>query len=129
MGARVSLEIAEEGTSPEGIATLTGFLRTELASLGAVSLARPAGELPAGARGVDPAAVAGLLVTLGDSADGLNSLVRVVRGWMARGKRGTRSVRIKLGDDELELDQLSGPDQERLLDLFLARHSPDGSAA
>ena len=69
------------------------------------------------------AAVGALLVAIGPSAEGLASVVSAVRDWLRRGAGALRSVRLELGGDALELSQTTAADQDRLIGLFVRRHS------
>jgi hypothetical protein len=91
--------------------------------------ALPAGEPPPGARGFDAGTVGALLIALGQSAEGLQSVVSVIRGWLRRGGGKGRAVRLELGGDALELSQASGADQERLIELFVRRHTAGEAAS
>ena len=74
------------------------------------------------------ATVGALLIALGQSADGLRSVVSVIRDWLRRGQGTGRAVRLELGGDALELSQASAADQERLIELFIRRHATEGTA-
>jgi hypothetical protein len=63
------------------------------------------------------------LVALGQSADGLRSVVTAIREWLRRGQGACRTVRLELDGDALELSQASAADQERLVELFVSRHA------
>ena len=70
----------EEGADAERLAVLAGYLRAELLQLNVEDVTAPqAGEAPPGARVVGVAAIGALLVTLGQSAEGLRSVVSVIR--------------------------------------------------
>jgi hypothetical protein len=129
MEAELRLQLSEEGADAGRLAVLAGYLRGELLQLD-VEEVKPlqAGEVPPGARGLGVAAVGALLVTVGQSADALRSVVSVVRDWLRRGQGTGRSVRLEIGGDALELSQASADDQERLIELFLRTHSPGGTA-
>jgi hypothetical protein len=128
MDSELRLQISEEGADAERLAVLAGYLRTELLQLdvdGVVALR--AGEAPPGAKAFGAAAVGALLVALGQSADGLHSVVSVIGDWLRRGDGTRRSVRLELDGDALELSQASRADQERLIELFVSRHlAPKG---
>ncbi|HYQ34046.1 MAG TPA: hypothetical protein VEQ83_12595, partial [Lapillicoccus sp.] len=53
---------------------------------------------------------------------GLTALVASVRDWLGRGTRDTRSVRIEIAGDVLELTGVTDDEHDRLVALFLARH-------
>jgi len=124
MDKGLRLQLSEEGADAERLVVLTGYLRSELLQLDVEDVkALPAGEPPPGARGFDVAAVGALLVTFGQSADGLRSVLSVISGWLRRGEGEGRTVRLELGGDALELTQASTADQERLIELFVSRHT------
>lgn len=124
LGGELRLQISEDGADAERLAVLAGYLRGELLQLDVEDVtALPAGEAPPGARGVDMAAVGALLVAIGQSAEGLAAVVSAVRDWLQRGAGARRSVRLELGGDALELSQASKADQDRLIGLFVSRHS------
>jgi hypothetical protein len=129
MAGELRLQLSEEGAEAERLAMLTGYLRAELLQLDVEDVtALPAGEPPPGTRVFGVAAVGGLLVALGQSAEGLRSVVSVIRDWLRRGEGTGRAVRLELGGDVLELSQASGADQERLIDLFVRKHAIEEAA-
>jgi hypothetical protein len=124
MNGELRLQLSEEGADAERVAVLTGYLRGELLRLDVEDVtALHTGEPPAGSRGVDVAAIGALLVSLGQSADGLRSVVAAIRDWLRRGEGTGRAVRLELGGDALELSRASTADQERLIELFIRRHA------
>ncbi len=126
MDGELHLQLSEDGADAERLAVLTGYLRSELLRLDVEDVrALPAGEPPAGARAFDVAAVGALLIALGQSAEGLRSVVSVIAGWLGRGEGKGRAVRLELGGDALELSQASAADQERLIELFVRRHTEE----
>jgi hypothetical protein len=129
VGEQLRLHLSEDGADPERLDVLTGFLRQELLQLDVEDVsALPAGEPPPGARGFDVGAVGGLLVTLSRSAEGLRAVVLAVRKWLERGQGTRRTVRLEIGGDVLELSEATAADQQRLVDLFVSRHSPGDSS-
>ncbi|KFZ80445.1 hypothetical protein ED92_24115 [Amycolatopsis sp. MJM2582] len=118
------VQLGEEGADAERVERLAGYLRGELIDRGVSDVkALPAGEAPPGSRGFDVATAGGLLVTLGKSADGLRSVVTAVREWLSRGGRVKRTVRLEIDGDVLELSEATLTDQDKLVDLFVRRHS------
>ena len=77
----------------------------------------------------DVATVGALLIALGQSAEGLRSVVSVIRDWLRRGEGTGRAVRLELGGDALEFSQASAADQERLIELFIRRHTTAETAS
>jgi hypothetical protein len=120
---RITIEIAEDGADADRIDTLTGYLRDALLELDVADVRRaPSGPPPPGTRAVDVAAVGALLVSLAGVTTGLNDVVTVVRGWLSRGSGVRRSVKLTIDGDVLEIAEASRADQDRLIDLFVARH-------
>jgi hypothetical protein len=60
-----------------------------------------------------------LLVRLTSTPELLRAIVSTVQGWLTRSS--ARSVKIKLGDSELEVTGVSSKQQERLIDDWIAR--------
>jgi hypothetical protein len=130
MDRELRLHLSEEDADAERLAVLTGYLRAELlqADVEDVS-ALPAGEPPPGARVFGVVTVGALLIALGQSAEGLRSVVSVIRDWLRRGEGTGRAVRLELGGDALELSQARVADQERLIELFIRRHTTAETAS
>jgi hypothetical protein len=123
MEGQLRLHVAEEDADAERLALLTGYLRSELLQLGVEDVtALQVGEPPPGSRAFGVASVGALLIVLGQSAEGLRSVVSAIRDWLRRG--GTRrTVRLELDGDALELSEASTADQQRLIELFIRRHT------
>jgi hypothetical protein len=120
--AAVRLTLTIEG-GPDGdadeVERSTGRLRRDLLELD-VEDVEPVhvGEVPAGAKSVDPASVGALVVTLAPAA--IQGLVAVVRAWLQA--RPVSSVKVTLGRDSLELTNASSEQMEELTRAFIARH-------
>ncbi|MBB5851988.1 hypothetical protein ACFQ05_01790 [Amycolatopsis umgeniensis] len=124
MTSAVRVQLGEDGADAERVEQLAGYLRGELIERGVADVkALPAGPAPPGSRGFDVVTAGGLLVTLGKSADGLRSVVAAVREWLSRGGRVKRTVRLEIDGDVLELTEATITDQDKLVDLFVSRHS------
>lgn len=123
MAGELLVSISEPDADAERLDTLARYLREELRDLPLDSISTPAaGELPAGARGIDAAMVGSLLLALGQSADGLKSVIEAVRSWLHRGDSG-RTIRLEMDGDALELEGATDAERERLIQLFVERHS------
>lgn len=124
MSDELRLRISEDGADLERLARLSGYLRTELLELDVENVVvLKDGVAPPGTRGSEVAVVGGLLVALGQSAQGLRSVVSVVVDWLRRGDGTQRSVRLELDGNALEISHASKADQERLIELFISRHT------
>lgn len=130
MDGELRLHLSEEDADAERLAVLTGYLRAELLQLDVVEevSSLPAGEPPPGARVFGVATVGALLIALGQSVEGLQSVVSVIRDWLRRGEGTGRAVRLELDGDAFELSQASAADQERLIELFIRRHTTEETA-
>src|SRR5262245_32392801 len=115
MSKKLYIQLTEEGADADRLARLTGRLRRELLQLDVddVTALQARDPLP-GPRVFHMATVGALTLAL-ESAEGLRSVVSVVRAWLRRGKGTHRTVRLELDSDALELSQASTADQERLI--------------
>jgi hypothetical protein len=126
MDGEIRLQLAEDGADAERLDALTGYLRRELLQLDVEEVSRvQAGEVPPGARAIDVLALGGLVVSLGRAATGLQQVVAAIRRWLSSGDGIRRTVKIEIDGDILELSEVSLAEQDRLVDLFVRRHSAD----
>jgi hypothetical protein len=121
--AEVDVSVVEVGADAEQLEELTRALRAEILTLDVESVVpRSGGEAPPGTRGVDAAAVGALVVSVAPALDALARLVTTVVDWLRRG--GTqRTVRLKIGDDELELSGASSAMQQQLAMDWIRAHA------
>jgi len=121
--AEVDVSVAEVGADAEQLEELTRALRAEILTLDVESVVpRSGGEAPPGTRGMDAAAVGALVVSVAPALGALARLVTTVVDWLRRG--GTqRTVRLKIGDDELELSGASSAMQQQLAMDWIRAHA------
>lgn len=102
----------------EQLEQLTLQLNEELRELDVdkVDLVRK-GDAPVGAKG-DVMTWGSVLVTLAPEI--LPSVINTIRSWITT--HGGRSIRIKLGDDVLELKGIPDREEERLIDRWINLH-------
>jgi hypothetical protein len=121
LSLELRLDLDDDAEAEELDALTTGLRRT-LLELDVDSVARaPGPPPPPGARAVDASTLGTLLVTLTSTPELLRALVSAVQGWLTRSS--ARSVKIKLGDRELEVTGISSQQQERLIDDWIARRA------
>jgi hypothetical protein len=121
-GLEIQLGGPDEAAAEE-LDALTSALRRELLEVTEVQeVVRPTvGTPPEGAKGLDVLAIGTLLVTVARSAGGLRAVTGAIRAWLSG--QPDRTVKIRLGDDELVTGGLSAADQERLITAFIERHA------
>ena len=121
------VSLSESAADEQRLDTLTRQLRDELRQLD-VRDVRPApasAQPPPGSRGFD-VATAGQLVVGMVGTQGLVGVVSAVLGWLGRGHEAPRTVRLELAGDVLELSGASSEEQDRLVEMFLSKHSEKG---
>ncbi|MGZ4221336.1 MAG: effector-associated constant component EACC1 [Solirubrobacteraceae bacterium] len=100
----------------------TSQLRSELLELDVDDVQAPSsGAAPPGVRGVATGEIGTLLVAAGRAAIG--PIVAAIQSWVAR--RASRSVKLTIDGDSIEVSNVSPEDQHELIESFLARHAPD----
>jgi hypothetical protein len=77
------------------------------------------GEPPPGARAVDVLAIGALVVAVTGGLKAVREVLDVIDGWRQRNR--TATVRVRLGDNELELSAATEQTQAELVREFLAR--------
>jgi hypothetical protein len=109
-------------TDSEELAALVQRLRTELLDLD-VDRVEPltAGQAPEGAKGVELLALGVLVVQFVLQPGVLTSIVDGVRAWLQR--QSVRSVKLTLDGDSLEVTGASSEEQDRLVELWIARNA------
>ena len=101
---------------------LTTQLRRQLLELDLEAVDRVrTGETPPGARAADFMALGALVVTLGKSPGLMKGVIGVVQSWLAASHG--RSVELQIAGDTIKVGGLSLDEQQRLVDLFVQRHS------
>lgn len=122
-GIAVRLEVAlESDAEATELQDAASQLRRELLELDVEKVEAPVGEPPPpGTRAVEVAEIGTLLVAAGKVAIG--PIVQVIQSWIAR--RASRSVKLTIDGDSIELGNASAEEQRQLIQSFLARHASD----
>jgi hypothetical protein len=117
----VELQAAPDADAEE-LAELAGRLRAELLDLDVDDVQQPEhGEAPEESKGGGWLTAGELVVQLVASAQALMSVIAGVRSWL--GRNSARSVKLTMGGDALEVSGVSSAEQDRLIDLWVARHA------
>ena len=113
--------IDEPGADEQRLEELAGTLRAELLDLDVEDVRRvPAGAAPPGTRGIDLAAAAAFVVSLGGSTEAVTQMVTALRAWVGRGRNHPRSVEMTVGDKTLRIADASLDQQDRLIAEFVS---------
>ena len=116
---RVDVGLAPDAGAAE-LDEAARLLRSELLELDVVDVALLAeGSPPPGARGGGAPEV-GVLAVMA-AREVVAAVVRSLERWV--GSRSSRTVKLTLGEDSLELSSASLGDQRRLVETFLAHHA------
>ena len=121
--AELSVELqAAPGADAEELAQLAGRLRAELLDLDVDDVLQPArGEAPEESKGAGWLAAGELAVRLVTSPEVLAAVIAGIRSWL--GRNSARSVKLTLGGDAREVSGVSSAEQDRLIELWVARHA------
>lgn len=112
----------DDRADAEELDALTTGLRRQLLQLDVESVERAEGPPPPpGARAAEATSLGTLLVTLASTPELLRAVVGTVRAWLSRS--AARSVKVKLGDSELEVTGVSSEQQERLIADWISSHA------
>jgi hypothetical protein len=118
---RVDLLLDGDGEAAE-LDEAARQLRRELLELDVDEVRPVVSDTPTpGTRAVDAAVLGSLAITAGREVIG--GVVRALMQWI--GRRANRSVKITIGEDSIELSDVSAEDQHRLIESFLARHTAE----
>jgi hypothetical protein len=119
-GTDLLVEVFDEDVDPEQLDQLTQSLRRELLELDVDSVDQAtAGPAPTGTRGLELAVIGALLVRAQASAELLAKVVGVVRGWLRDARRDTRTLRLTLNGQSIELTHATDAQQQQLVDQFI----------
>ena len=119
MSVRVGLLDDADAAELEDV---TARLRRELLELDVDNVERAtAGVAPPGTKAVETILIGTLLVTLAKNAGAIGEVVKAVQSWL--GDRPSRTVRLELDGDAIELSNASSAEQERLIDLWVEQHT------
>jgi hypothetical protein len=116
---RLIIEVSEDGADPDEVVALTDALQQDLLELDVEHVDAPVTvKPPDDAKAGDGLALGTLVVTLTPAM--LTAVVAVTRSWFSR--QAHRRVKLKIGNDVLEMSGMSQDDQHRIVDDWLRRH-------
>ena len=97
-------------------------LRAELKDLDVESVAPlTLGNVPPGAKGVDPSSLGDLQITQTATGGVVTVLIETVRDWLAR-HAVARSISVTIDGDMLVLEKSSAQERTALIEVYLRRH-------
>ena len=98
-------------------------LRRELRDLGAGEVRAPTlPDTAPGSRGVATDEIASLFITLQPTIEMLRAVVQGIGAWLSR-SRTVSTVRLKIGDDELEVVGAADNERSAIIEAWLVRHA------
>lgn len=119
--AQLGLLVDLRDADAEAVAQAATELREELLQLDIESADAPSiGQAPPGTRAAEIVALGSLIVSLIQSPGLLSSVVGTVQSWVAR--QGSRSVKLELDGDVLEVTGISSREQSELIQNWIDRH-------
>jgi hypothetical protein len=119
--ALVRLE-AEDEADDEEFDLLARRLRAELAELDVDVLAVVrAGDLPPGAKAVDPVTIGSLVVAFSAAGGVFPGLMETLREWLGR-QAGKHRIKVTVDGDTVELERATSAERQQLIDAFVRRH-------
>jgi hypothetical protein len=117
----VRLDLSDVDTDPERLEEDFRDLLDELAQLDDAEVDRPVeDEVPDGVRSWGGVELGAALIALGSSGATLPMLVALLRDWLDR--RGSGTIHLKIGSDEVRMDHVPTQTQREVLAEFLQRH-------
>lgn len=117
---RLDVQVVAAGDGDaEELERFAGMLRDELLALDVDAVdAVDARDRPAGAKGVG--VVAGWLAVQLSSPEMLQNVIAAIGGWAGR---ADRSVKVKLGNDVLEVHGVTSAQQDKIIEAWIERQS------
>jgi hypothetical protein len=113
----VELELLPaEGADERAVERQTIDLANELRGVRGVVVERAESAAPPGGKGVNLAAIGSLLVSLTGPGGAVAAVVGVLSSWV--GRENGRKIRVKIGDNEVELSGASRDEEQQLIDAF-----------
>lgn len=123
MTEQLIVEVVDPDADDERLSDLTQNLRTDLLELDVDSVERlKQGEAPPGTRAIELAAIGTLVVVLKGSVQLAEQVVSTVRSWLDRtpeGEKSTRTLKLTLNGQTLELSAATEAQQQQLVEQFL----------
>jgi len=119
------IDVDDSDADDEDRARLARRLRDALLDLDVDAVQEAStGPAPDGSKGVEMVEAGALLVSLAPAL--LASVTDLVRRWL--GDRGTRTVRMSVDGNSIEVSGVSSADEERLVEDWLHRGRPTAGA-
>ena len=120
---RIEVPVGPAGFADAGEAdTLARRLTDELSDLDVFRIPVEGGPAPANAKGGNAGALSSLLFAVADPTV-FSAALETVKAWLARLPK--RTARLEIDGDVIDLAGLSAHDQNRLIDVFIERHTPN----
>src|SRR5262245_40800364 len=113
---------AEADADPEELDQLVRRLHTELRNTEVEDIEPVSSEqVPPGAKGVDPASVGALLVTLSAAGGVFSLLIQTARDWLGR-QSAADKISVTIDGDTLVLEKTTKKERGALIEAYIRRH-------
>lgn len=113
---------AEADADPEELDQLVRRLHTELRNTEVEDIEPISTEqVPPGAKGVDPASIGALLVTLSAAGGVFSLLIQTARDWLGR-QAAADKISVTIDGDTLVLEKSSAAERTALVEAYIRRH-------
>lgn len=113
---------SEPDVDPDEVDRSARQLRAELNDLDVESVAPASSDkAPPGTKGVDPASLTALLITLSATGGVFTVLLETARDWLAR-HASARRVSVTIDGDTLVLEKASPQEQRTLIEAHMRHH-------
>jgi hypothetical protein len=113
---------SEPDVDPDEVDRSARQLRAELNDLDVESVAPASSDkAPPGAKGIDPASLTALMITLSATGGVFTVLLETARDWLAR-HASARRVSVTIDGDMLVLEKASQQEQRALIEAYMCRH-------
>jgi hypothetical protein len=121
----IVVAVTEDGADDVRLDDLGRMLREELLQLPEATAveALDRGQAPPGTRGGIVAEAGALVVSAQPYAAAMVTIVGSVWRWLRRGDSATRTIRLEVDGDVIELSGASSEVQQQLVEEWIARHA------
>jgi hypothetical protein len=120
---QLEVDVSIESADDHDVDSATRMLLAELQEIPSLRILTSHVAPPANAKAADAVTIGQLALVLA-SGGLLSTVVSAIRDWMLRDRR--RAVRIRIGDNELDLQNATDHERQRIIDVFASQNDLTG---